>query len=222
MPLTRRATTAALCLVVAACCALATVGVHRVFVRTETGQTVDQALLEWAAALPVTVAQAAHTLLSAFTVPVVVAACLVPAALAVVRRAPWHALAALVLVAGANVTTQVLKDHVFERPDLLALGAPNSLPSGHTTVAASVALGLALIAPAALRLAVTLTGLAGSALVGMATVVVGWHRLSDVAAALLVCLAWAGLVLAALVLRPRPVRAAPTGPARRTEATAHR
>ena len=40
----------------------------------------------------------------------------------------------------ANITTQVLKNGVFERDDLLGLGAWNStntLPSGHTTVAAA-------------------------------------------------------------------------------------
>jgi membrane-associated phospholipid phosphatase len=217
----RPAAAAAPAPVVAVCCALATLAVHRVFVGTHTGQSADQALLKWAAGLPAAVAEPAQALLSAFTVPAVAVACLVPAVLAVLRRTPWHALAALVLVTGANVTTQVLKDHVFERPDLLALGAPNSLPSGHTTVAASLALGMALIAPPALRLPVAATGLAGSLLVGMATVVAGWHRLSDVAAALLVSLAWAGLVLAALVLRRRP-HTAGVAPARRTEATAHR
>jgi membrane-associated phospholipid phosphatase len=223
MTVTRRATAAALGLVVAVCCALATFAVHRVFVGTQSGQAVDQAPLEWAATLPVAVAEAAQTLLSLFTVPVVAMACLVPVVLAAVRRTRWHALAALVLVAGANTTTQVLKDHVFERPDLLALGAPNSLPSGHTTVVASVALGLALIAPSGLRRPVAVSGLAGSVLVGLATVVAGWHRLSDVAAALLVSLSWAGLVLALLVLRPRPEAGVTTPvPARRTGATAHR
>jgi membrane-associated phospholipid phosphatase len=208
MTVRRRGAAAALGLVVAVCCALATVAVYRVFVGTEVGQTVDQALLEQAAALPVAVARSAEAVLSLFTVPFVLAACAVPPLVALLRRSPWHAVAALVLVAGANITTQVLKAYVFERPDLLALGAPNSLPSGHTTVVASVALGLMLIAPPALRLPAAVAGLVVSLLVGTATIVAGWHRLSDVAAALLVSTAWAGLVLTVVVLRPRRVASA--------------
>src|SRR5262249_49988326 len=159
-------------------------------------------LLEKAEALPPVVDHLAHVLLSAFTVPLVLAVCLVPPTLALLRRSPWLAAGALVLVAGANITTQVLKSYVFERPDLLALGAPNSLPSGHTTVAASVALALAIIAPPVLRVPTAVAGTVGSLLVGAATIVAGWHRLSDVAAALMVSAAWAGLVVAFVVMRP--------------------
>jgi membrane-associated phospholipid phosphatase len=201
---TRRVATAALGVVVALCCAFATYVVHRVFVGTEVGQTADQALMEKAAALPVAVAHAAESVLSLFTVPVVLAVCAVPPLVAVLRRSPWHAVAALVLVGGANISTQVLKDHVFERPDLLALGAPNSLPSGHTTVVASVVLGLLLIIPSAWRRPAAVVGLAATLLVGLATIVAGWHRLSDVAAALLVSLAWTGVVLVVVALRPMP------------------
>jgi len=209
MTVTRRGAAAALGLLVAVCCALGTYLVHRLFVGTELGQTVDQALLDKAAALPPAADHLAHVLLSGFTMPLVVAACLAPPTLALLRRSPWLAAGALVLVAGANITTQVLKTYVFERPDLLALGAPNSLPSGHTTVAASVTLALAIIAPPVLRVPTAVAGTAASLLVGAATVVAGWHRLSDVVAALMVSAAWAGLVVAFVVMRPRPARSAP-------------
>lgn len=232
MTVKRRGVAAVTGLLVAALCALATFAVHGLFVGTELGQAVDQALLVRAAHLPLFVDRLAHALLSVFTLPLVVAAALVPPTLGLLRRSPWHALAAVVTVVGANVTTQVLKEHVFERPDLLALGAPNSLPSGHTTVAASLALAVALSAPPLLRLPVAMLGVAGSVLVGTATIVTGWHRLSDVAAAVLVSGAWAGLMLAVVVLRPRPPRrpvpprAADNGriqpAARRTTATVHR
>jgi membrane-associated phospholipid phosphatase len=201
---TRRVATAALGVVVALCGAFATYVVHRVFVGTEVGQTADQALMEKAAALPVAVAHVAESVLSLFTIPFVLAVCAVPPLVAALRRSPWHAVAALVLVGGANITTQVLKDHVFERPDLLALGAPNSLPSGHTTVVASVMLGLLLIVPSAWRRPVAVAGTTATLLVGLATIVAGWHRLSDVAAALLVSLAWTGVVLVVTALRPMP------------------
>jgi membrane-associated phospholipid phosphatase len=203
MTVMRRGSAAATGLLVAACCAFGTFAVHRLFVGTALGQTVDQALLDKAALLPSVVDRLAHVLLSGFTLPLVVAACLVPPTLALLRRSPWLAAGALVLVAGANITTQVLKTYVFERPDLLALGAPNSLPSGHTTVAASVALALAVIAPPLLRVPTAVAGTAGSLLVGAATIVAGWHRLSDVVAAVMVSAAWAGLVVAFVVMRPR-------------------
>jgi len=204
---TRRGNAAAVGLLVAVCCAFGTYAVHRLFVGTELGQSVDQSLLDKAAALPPLADHLAHVLLAGFTLPLVVAACLVPPTVALLRGSPWLAAGALVLVAGANITTQVLKSYVFERPDLLALGAPNSLPSGHTTVAASVALALAIIAPPVLRVPTAVAGTAGSLVVGAATMVAGWHRLSDVVAALMVSAAWAGVVVAFVVMRPRPAPA---------------
>ena len=55
-----------------------------------------------------------------------------------------RSLPAAVAVAGANLTTQILKYRVFERDDLLGLGgwnSTNTLPSGHTTVAAAGLVG---------------------------------------------------------------------------------
>ena len=57
------------------------------------------------------------------------------------------AAAAVVVVAGSNVTTQVLKHTILQRPDL-GLGTLNSLPSGHTTVVASAVGAALLVAPA--------------------------------------------------------------------------
>jgi membrane-associated phospholipid phosphatase len=228
MTMRRRGVTAALGLVVTVCCGFATFVVHRVFVGTELGQVVDQAVLERAAALPAAVGDAAESVLSLFTMPLVLLACALPPLVALLRRSWWDAGAALVAVGGANITTQVLKDYVFERPDMLALGAPNSLPSGHTTVVASVVLGLALIAPRALRMPTVVAGLLLTLLVGAATIVAGWHRVSDVAAAVLVSAAWAGLMLVVVALRPRrapqtpPVAVVPDPSARGRDRTLSR
>lgn len=203
MTVRRRVPAAALGLAVAVGCALATFVLHGVFVGTAAGQVVDQAVLDRATGLPLTVAEVAEGLLTQLTVPLALLGCVLVLTVSVVRRSPWHAVGALLVVAGANVTTQVLKLYVFERPDLLELGAPNSLPSGHTTIVASIALGLVFTAPPAMRLPAAVIGLGASLLVGTATIVVGWHRLSDVAAALLVSVAWAGVALALVVLRPR-------------------
>ena len=120
-------------------------------------------------------------------------------ALALVRRRFDLALGAVVVIGGSNVTTQILKYHVITRPDLSQ--APNSLPSGHTTVALSIALAAVIVAPSAWRSIVAIGVSATATLVGVATVLGRWHRPSDVVAATFVCLLWAalGLLTAALV-----------------------
>jgi membrane-associated phospholipid phosphatase len=146
------------------------------------------------------------SLVSVWSVALVLAGCVV---LALLRRRVAAAVAAMVLVAGANVTTQVLKYDVLTRPDI-GFGSDNTLPSGHTTVAVSLALAGVLVAPVALRGVVALLGSGGATLIGAGTVVGRWHRPGDVVAGVSVCLLWAALALAVLALlrrdRPAPVR----------------
>jgi membrane-associated phospholipid phosphatase len=139
------------------------------------------------------------SLVSVWSVALVLAGCVV---LALLRRRVAAAVAAMVLVAGANITTQVLKYDVLTRPDI-GLGTTNSLPSGHTTVALSLALAGVLVAPAALRSLVALLGSGGATLIGAGTVVGRWHRPGDVVAGVAVCLLWAALALAVLALLRR-------------------
>jgi membrane-associated phospholipid phosphatase len=118
-------------------------------------------------------------------------------------------IAAAVVVCGANLTTQLLKttlEHVrykaFEHG--VELPWPNSFPSGHTTAAASIAVALLLVTPAAHRLAAATVGAAITAAVGFSVIVLGWHYPSDVLGGLLVVGAWG---LAALAwLRSRAAR----------------
>ena len=110
------------------------------------------------------------------------------------------AAAAVVVVAGSNVTTQVLKHTILQRPDL-GLGTLNSLPSGHTTVVASAVGAALLVAPALSRPVIAVAGGFATALTGASTVVAGWHRPSDVIAALAVSLVWTAGV--AVFLRGR-------------------
>jgi hypothetical protein len=121
----------------------------------------------------------------------------------VVRRRIDLAVGAAVLVLGANLTVQLLKTRLA-RPDLDGFPAPNSFPSGHAAAAASVAFALVLVLPAAIRGMVALIGATYAAVIAVATVWAEWHRPSDTIAALLVVLAWGGLVSA--VLRARRVR----------------
>jgi hypothetical protein len=128
--------------------------------------------------------------------------------LALVRRRFDLALGAVTLIAGANVTTEILKFDLFTRPDL-SQGA-NSLPSGHTTVGLSIALAAVIVAPSAWRSTVALGVSATAALVGVALVLGRWHRPSDVIAATFVCVMWAAVGLAAAALvghhPPAPAR----------------
>lgn len=123
--------------------------------------------------------------------------------LAVVRHRFDLALGAAVVIGGADLTTQILKNDLFTR---LGPGhGPNSLPSGHTTVALSIALAAVIVAPSAWRSTVAIAVSATAALVGVALVLGRWHRPSDVIAAAFVCVVWAALgMLAAALVRPRP------------------
>jgi membrane-associated phospholipid phosphatase len=74
--------------------------------------------------------------------------------IALIRGRKALAVTATLLVLGANVSTQLLKLYLV-RPDFDVdperAAAGNSLPSGHTTVAASVAIALILVLPAKVR-----------------------------------------------------------------------
>ena len=123
------------------------------------------------------------------------------AAVALLRGQPRIGAAAAAVLGGANLTTQILKESVLERPDL-GLGTLNSLPSGHTTVVASAVGAALLVAPRALRPVVALAGGFATTLTGASTIVAGWHRPADVMAALAISLLWTAVV-AAVVHGPR-------------------
>lgn len=129
------------------------------------------------------------------SVGAVLLACLV---LALARRRRAVALGAFVLVGGACVSTELLKFVVLTRPDH-GLGTVNSLPSGHTTVALSLALASVLVAPALARGWVAVGGAFGATLMGTALLVARFHRPSDVVAAGAVCAVWSGIALAVVV-----------------------
>jgi membrane-associated phospholipid phosphatase len=129
-------------------------------------------------------------------------------------------LAAIVVVAGANLTTQLLKttlEHArhkaFEHG--VELPWPNSFPSGHTTAAASIAVALLLVVPAAHRLAAAVAGATLTAAVGLSVVILGWHYPSDVLGGLLVVGTWGFAALAWLRIRGGRDRAPSTREHRR-------
>jgi membrane-associated phospholipid phosphatase len=116
-------------------------------------------------------------------------------------------IAAAVVVAGANLTTQLLKvtleharnsglEHRF-----FELPWPTSFPSGHATAAASIAVALLLVAPAAWRMRAAVVGLCLTGVVGIAVIVLRWHYPSDVLGGLLVVGTWGFAAVAWLRLR---------------------
>jgi membrane-associated phospholipid phosphatase len=106
------------------------------------------------------------------------------------------ALGAVIVIAGANGTTQILKPLL---PD-------DRFPSGHATVAMSLALTAALVAPPAWKLLAGLVGGAYAAGVGVSLVIQAAHYPSDVASGYLVAGAWAGAVGALLPEGPAEPR----------------
>lgn len=158
---------------------------------TRRGQSWDQSALTSVYAGP----EAKHHLLSLLgyvSIGTAAAALLICAVFAMVQGRIHLAIAAAVIIAGANVSTQVLKHSVLDRPDL-GFTTLNSLPSGHTTVVTSVVLATLLVAPASLRTVFTLAGSFAVTLTGASTVVAGWHRPGDIIAALAVCLVWSSV-----------------------------
>jgi membrane-associated phospholipid phosphatase len=192
--------------------ALVVAGVYLVFVRTTEGQRLDQTALRhlgWSTQSRETIS----TVLDVITIgamALVLTGCVL---VALARRRWAFAAGAVVLVGVANLATQLLKHQILSRPEL-GYGDLNSLPSGHTTVAASITMAALLVVPRGARWLVAVAGSVSVAVTGVGTVVAGWHRPADVVAALCVTLAVAALVLGALSIGRGTEPGAP--PAHRT------
>lgn len=122
--------------------------------------------------------------------------------IALARRRPRSAIAALALVAGANLTTQLLKALLAHPRFQSILGADqiswNSFPSGHATAAASIAIAFAFVVPRGLRPTVAVLGACLVAAVGCSVLTLAWHYPSDVLGGILVASGWGFAVLTAL------------------------
>ena len=124
-------------------------------------------------------------------------------ALAIVWNRPWHLLAAVGVIAGANLTTQVMKV-LMSHPRLQgALGVSYPIeihyPSGHTTAAHASGFGLWLITPPRWRVWAAIAGAAYGLAVAAGVVIAGWHFISDVLGAAMVVGFWACLAMAILI-----------------------
>jgi membrane-associated phospholipid phosphatase len=130
------------------------------------------------------------------------------------RRRPLDALAAVIVVAGANLTTQALKVLLAHPRFQSILGGEQfgavAFPSGHATAAASIAIAFLFVVPRNLRPAVAAAGTCLVAAVGCSVMILGWHFPSDVVGGILVASGWGFAVLAALRMAKRA--AAPRPP----------
>jgi membrane-associated phospholipid phosphatase len=119
-----------------------------------------------------------------------------------VWKRPRRAVAALIVVAGANLTTQALKvalSHPRARELLGAEGVEwDGFPSGHVTAAASIAIAFAFVLPERLLPAVAAIGACFAAAMGWAVLALNWHYPSDVVGGILVASSWGFAVLASL------------------------
>jgi membrane-associated phospholipid phosphatase len=120
--------------------------------------------------------------------------------IALYRRRPLDALAAVIVVAGANLTTQVLKVALAHPRFQAVLGSdqlgPVAFPSGHTTAATSIAIAFAFVVPSDWRAAVVAIGACFVFAVGCSVMILAWHFPSDVLGGILVASGWGFAVLA--------------------------
>ncbi|GFZ91707.1 phosphatase PAP2 family protein [Nesterenkonia alkaliphila] len=186
-------------------CGVLFLAVYEYFVRTESGQFLDNVMRLTADHFnhPLPELNPNNKWIAVFMVlpPAVIFAVIVLA-----RRKYLAGLIAVGTVLASNISTQVLKYGMLDRPDLV--GNPtywtnNSLPSGHTTIAASVAVAVFLVASPQARPGLGVLGAVWGGGWGAYLFIEAWHRPSDMIAAYLVVAAW-GLVGGWLIFRCEP------------------
>lgn len=170
------------------------------FITTPTGQELDEISFQEFSYQFMTYTEQTSTLLD-----FIPTAAGITAAIGILFVLLWKhrfvpALVGVAIAAGANLTTQLLKNYIIVKPNLgiqEALG--NSAPSGHTTFAAAAGLALFLASPKRFRPTVALISMVFTVAAGYSTVVNGWHRPADVVTAILVTGLWG--VLGLVILR---------------------
>ncbi len=127
--------------------------------------------------------------------------CVVPLAIAVLRRRGDLALLAAVVLLGSGATTHVLKALLDQARSaaLVDVRAPlrGAWPSGHATAAMALALCLVLVSAPRWRGRAALGGAAFALGVGYSVLTLGWHYPDDVIGGFLVAFTWMSLGVAA-------------------------
>lgn len=169
--------------------------------QTEAGQRLADQILYGSVLAAPAVLGAARDALATVSLAMAVIVALGLGILAFLRGGAGLLIAVAVMIAGANVTAQLLKDQL-ERPNLLgsaAYAVGNSFPSGHVALVGSLALAAVLVLPRAIRTPTALVAALAIAIMGTSTIIAGWHRLADVVGAMLIDLSWASIPTALLV-----------------------
>ena len=190
--------------------------VYLLTVHTVPGRRLADASLRGAIAVRPLLSGTVERILDVVSIASLLGAVAVVAVIALVRLARLEGLVAIGILAGANVSTWLLKNVLLTRPDLelteIAPATLNSLPSGHATAAFSAVTALLFVTTRRWRDVTATVGVGYAALTGVAAMLAGWHRAADSVAAFLVVGAWAGVGAAVLVLagtgtqdRPAPV-----------------
>ncbi len=184
--------------------------VYYVTVRTVQGRLFGDASLRGAMLTRSALAEGTDTILDVVSVASLSGAVALVATIALVRLERVRGLVAVGVLAGANITTFLLKNYLLERPDLgireVTPATLNSLPSGHTTAVFSAVAALLVVVPTRWRYPTALAGLAAATVTALATMSAGWHRAGDSMAALLLVGVWT-VVAAAVVLVADPAGA---------------
>lgn len=188
-------------LALAVASALAAVAVYAIALGTGRGIEVDEAamLRGWNGLAFPQVHDAVSGLVHSIDAASLVLAAAGLAALALLRARPWDSLAAVAMIAGPLFTTEYLKPRLGSADPLG--GEPFRIvhgifPSGHATIAMSLALALVFVAPPASRMLAAAAGAVYAGAVGVGLVALGAHYPSDVLGGFLVAASWASLVAA--------------------------
>lgn len=178
----------------AALAVLGLISTYLYFVRTTTGQYIDESALVEAPAAQRWVGKQTAQFLDILPVSSVVLGGVVLLLVTLWRRRWLGAVIAVVAMVGANLSTQVLKAALPDRPDRGVTTLDfNSLPSGHTTLAASAAAAVFLVASPRWRPMAAFLGASYAIFSGFSLLINQWHRPADVLAAYLMVGAWAAL-----------------------------
>jgi len=187
--------------VAALMCLAGLVATYGFFVKSTTGQYIDESALVEAAVARRIIGVPTSQLLDYLPVTSVVIAAVVVLFVTLARRRWKAAGIALVAMGAANLSTQLIKVWLPNRPDVgVTTLALNSLPSGHSTLAASAAAAVFLVVSPRWRPAAAFVGGSYAIIAGVSTLINQWHRPADVLAAFFVVSVWT-LAAAVLVLR---------------------
>lgn len=167
-------------------CVAGLIATYYYFVQTTTGQFIDESALVEAVAIHGPAGKAATKFLDLLPTISLVMAAVVVLFVTVIRKHWTEAGIAVAACVGANIAAQVLKDLLPARPDKGVVTLElNSLPSGHTTLAASAAAAVFLMVSPRWRPMAGFVGGTFAIASGVSTLVNQWHRPADVVAAFL-------------------------------------